>query len=1625
MRLVALTPPSPVSRCTPGLCTVGKAVPSNVAPGHFIPSLRCYSVNCALRTHLSEQSRTLLLDHAPYQLAIASEFNLMSMDAMYGAKYSDLRATIRTFQGDDTTTQLLSELCYIPEPDPNGYLPSILSARFQHISELLLSADQDSERRPDLYWSRRPRIYTVLQAIGAVYLMPQFCVEGFTDLWFPFDHRTLPQFVHGPLLRQKFLDYQVCVLSEARNVEAPDPITNECEHVSFVHSGDEHYRKIKDLGNGTYGSVDQVFSKLSTKFLARKRVHRANDSKKARDFQKDVVNEIRVLKRLRHAHLVTILGSYTDPEYIAYLMQPIADMNLQEYLDRMSHTENRVSTQFFFGCLASAMAYLHENNVRHRDLKPRNVLIKDKRVYLADFGHALDFHLTGRSTTHHHVGGTEEFWSPEQARRQPRNTKSEMWSLGLIYLHLITFLKGVSLKRYHSLLRKRAAETGRSNLAYDHPQALSEWLTILSKNTTLRGINDSLEWTRSLLDANPEVRMSPDTLFKTISDSPFSKDFACSGCQWSMQAAASGHHDFRPPLRRAETGDSTLRTSVEKTVQNFKSSLRPAQHGNNPERSQSINRWREDIAIDGDSGTSGGTQLPIISSFPDDPTPPESLFHTPQSSNADRESVHSMAPSLARGTFDSELGIFVQTSEVDESENLSVQSERGLVDLEGDPIITIVEDTVSVSSDISFAQSDCGVIGGLECIKECEESLNTPLMLPSAGKNNGHLASFPWELDATKVNDVDDALRHDYNGGHTTALSSAWSVEKDKSPITNDHLLEVGLGILDNAAEAALSQGSAIGQPEKSQRSVTTAISFPQPTSSANVIQMWPATLSHPEAADDAPKIAAAKLSCREKGRLEIDRETSVQHVSPKSSDGPRPTAQDQSSPLITEEAINAFPRSVVGVDEGVESRTIAPTKKVKFDSQNLVQESKSDDEYEKILFEPRSDQQKRTGVTGPHRDEAGNEIPTDSNLKPEKLTSVLKAQSKTPDNKGRSGQESDAPKRPSVAESRSDQTRKSTGLGPTSDKPSPPHEPSPLISQESRPDSQTRATVSNTSKAPTTQTTVLKDRQDLQMPSTAADRTKDKYPIEPKVESRKRSAPTRSQKDPPKDKAQVQQPVSEHIMMKTRTFRTSNISRGGFTTNFLRYLAESSTTRKVAVENVSKRRRETRAKFELSAADLHRLSSPTSSSSRSPPQGRNKRVKLSAGNLNAFNDIQTDTQRSTRDGQQSAGPTDAKSGVTPMNKLSPASFIESALKAMDTAESEATTRISESSRGFLGGIKSWFDKDQSLLERYCKAGLPGEVKYLLERRCNPGTMTRPRPRPLVLAIKGASQNHYKCAKALINHGCNVNARLNGTTPLNRLLDQKNFQSRSRLLARLLVAGAEINDIDADGNYPILKVFAGSPTASLDDYCVETLILLLHPALQTAVDVNVKQSVTGNTALHLAVRRRSAVAVAILILRGAEVNAVNASETTPLLLAASQWDGDLTDEQAMILEYLLEPDEIDLNTKGGSPCASALHLAVRAGSPLAVEMLLESGADVASLDDKNKTPLDWLRQYSSKLSSSVYREIRELIRRYQREARKSQEARPNENENNDRSNPNDTSSAERTLNWLSSVEQTS
>src|SRR3954466_681058 len=173
---------------------------------------------------------------------------------------------------------------------------------------------------------------------------------------------------------------------------------------------------------------------------------------------KRFLREATTAASVHHDHVVTIhaVDDAHQPPYL--VMQFIEGQTLEQKIEREGALELehilRIGSQ-----AAAGLAAAHKLGLIHRDVKPANILLENavERVKITDFGLARaadDVQMTQTGI----IAGTPQYMSPEQARGEPLDARSDLFSLGSV---LYTMCTGRPPFRGHALevLRKVSEDT--------------------------------------------------------------------------------------------------------------------------------------------------------------------------------------------------------------------------------------------------------------------------------------------------------------------------------------------------------------------------------------------------------------------------------------------------------------------------------------------------------------------------------------------------------------------------------------------------------------------------------------------------------------------------------------------------------------------------------------------------------------------------------------------------------------------------------------------------------------------------------------------------------------------------------------------------------------------------------------------------------------------------------------------------------------------------------------------------------------------------------------------------------------------------------------------------------------
>jgi hypothetical protein len=353
--------------------------------------------------------------------------------------------------------QLEVSLGAFVDPVPQTPLHQKSIFRIQYLLE------QYPDNRFRQIWSSRPRTYVLFRIVQSIPNNIELCAfieQKLHDLLLPLPINQLPDAIKSDVeLRDCFLRLQLLVLSNPETI-VPPPGQAIVETHSHVDDGDAFFDNKQRLGAGGSGFVDSVVCKFTGIEYARKKIPRPSnialsDQQALTEFEQELAS----LKRLRnYPHMVQYIASYTDYKSLAFIMTPIADYDLRVFLEGLGPNQDRVADRGllleFFGCLATATRTLHGCQIRHMDIKPSNILIKGRTVLFCDFGISRDWSGTSGDTTQGPIyKKTTKYCSPEVDDGQQRNKASDIFSLGVVYLEMMTVLGGFTVEAMRTFLR--------------------------------------------------------------------------------------------------------------------------------------------------------------------------------------------------------------------------------------------------------------------------------------------------------------------------------------------------------------------------------------------------------------------------------------------------------------------------------------------------------------------------------------------------------------------------------------------------------------------------------------------------------------------------------------------------------------------------------------------------------------------------------------------------------------------------------------------------------------------------------------------------------------------------------------------------------------------------------------------------------------------------------------------------------------------------------------------------------------------------------------------------------------------------------------------------------------------
>ena len=215
------------------------------------------------------------------------------------------------------------------------------------------------------------------------------------------------------------------------------------------------YRIVDVIGEGGMGRVYRALQMSRNRVVAVKVLTHATVDQKLR-----ARNEANIQQQLRHPNIVEFYEQVEWDSRPCLVMEYVEGVTLAEQLKK--HGAMPVQQALaIFSQIVSAVAYIHDHNIIHRDIKAANIrLAADGRAKLLDFGIAKN-EFSPHLTQTGFVIGTVEYLAPEQINSGKADERSDIWALGILLYEMLTGSVPFTAKTFGTLYQQinRAAFT--------------------------------------------------------------------------------------------------------------------------------------------------------------------------------------------------------------------------------------------------------------------------------------------------------------------------------------------------------------------------------------------------------------------------------------------------------------------------------------------------------------------------------------------------------------------------------------------------------------------------------------------------------------------------------------------------------------------------------------------------------------------------------------------------------------------------------------------------------------------------------------------------------------------------------------------------------------------------------------------------------------------------------------------------------------------------------------------------------------------------------------------------------------------------------------------------------------
>ncbi len=239
-------------------------------------------------------------------------------------------------------------------------------------------------------------------------------------------------------------DSQFCSKCGAALEDAHDTISYgspekvPAEATIYFKSGemfDNRYRIIEEIGRGGMGLVYKAEDTELNITVALKIIHPKHSSNPV--FIHRFKKETLIARSISHENVIRIydLGEAKEIKYIS--MEFIKGQNLRDFIQASGSLAFETALNLIQQ-MCEALKAAHQKGIVHQDLKPSNIMVDNSgQLFIMDFGLARSFYREEEGIAKG-ISGTPRYMSPEQAKGEKIDSRSDIYSLGVIVYEMLT-----------------------------------------------------------------------------------------------------------------------------------------------------------------------------------------------------------------------------------------------------------------------------------------------------------------------------------------------------------------------------------------------------------------------------------------------------------------------------------------------------------------------------------------------------------------------------------------------------------------------------------------------------------------------------------------------------------------------------------------------------------------------------------------------------------------------------------------------------------------------------------------------------------------------------------------------------------------------------------------------------------------------------------------------------------------------------------------------------------------------------------------------------------------------------------------------------------------------------------